>query len=144
MAADEAGAIARRMYQAFNRRSLGDVARNIADDAEIVRVPTGKRYDGPSGFEALAEEALAGFSDLTVTLTNQIVGNSQVANELVVRGTHDGAVTLPDGVVSPTGRTVEYAVAEFVRLRGEQVTDLYSYFDSGAISRQLIREEGDA
>ncbi len=137
MSADEAGAIARRIYEAFNRRAIAEVADHIADDAEIVLVPMARRYYGPSGYEALVRETIAGFSDVMVSLTNQVVTDNQVANELVIRGTHDGIVVTPDGVFPPTGRTVEYAAAEIVRLRGDKVTDVYSYFDAGTIVRQL-------
>ena len=137
MSAQENAALARRIYGAFNSRDYASALALTADDAEFVIVPFNQRFHGTEGFDEFMRGFVAGFSDITVNLTNQVASDDQVVSEFIARGTHDGELMTPAGAVPATGRNVEYPVVEVWRVRGGRLTALYNYFDSATVMRQL-------
>src|ERR671922_1358402 len=103
MAAQDNAALARRLYDAFNRGDLEGAANLATDDAVIELVSFGLTFRGR---EAFRDQFMGGFKrafpDLTVTVTNQIATDDQVVSECTWRGTHSGPLATPTGEIPPT------------------------------------------
>jgi len=137
MSAQDNAALARRVYEAFNFRDYAAALALAGDDVELLIVPFNRRYHGKEGLEAFMRGVVAGFDDMGMHLTNQVADAHHVVNEFIARGTHTGALLLPEGPIAATGRVVEYPAIDVWRVRRGKLTGLYSYFDAATLRRQL-------
>lgn len=137
MSAQENSALARRVYDAFNSRDYTAALALASDDVELLIVPFNQRFNGKAGFDAFMRGFVAGFSNVSIQLTNQVACDQQVVSEFIARGTHDGALLTPNGSLAATGRVVEYPVIEVWRVRDGRLATLYNYFDAATVLRQL-------
>ncbi|MHB8800895.1 MAG: ester cyclase [Thermoanaerobaculia bacterium] len=78
------------------------------------------------------------FPDLTVELHDQIAEDDKVTTRKTIRGTHSGL--LPD--LLPTGRAVEIAVIDIVRLRDGQYVEHWGINTLPIVFAQLRQEAG--
>lgn len=69
-----------------------------------------------------------------------------VASEHIGRGTHTGPFVTPAGTIPPTGRRVELRIGEFYEIRDGKIANLYAYYGSATMMRQLgfLPEAGGA
>ena len=137
MSAQENAALARRVYDAFNSRDYQAALALASDDVELLIVPFNQRFRGKDGFDQFMRAFVLGFSDISVSLTNQVAGEDQVVSEFIARGTHDGELQAPSGPIAATGCIVEYPVIEVWRVRDGRLATLFNYFDSATLLRQL-------
>lgn len=118
-------------------------AWNDHDAAGIVNCfAPGGSYSDPLGGENLTGAAVGEFATRQWTafpdLRYEIVsidacGAQGLALQWILRGTHQGVFRGR----APTGRSIELAGAEFVRMAPEGIRSARSYFDSLALLRQL-------
>jgi steroid delta-isomerase-like uncharacterized protein len=139
MPAQDNAALARRLYDAFNRGDLEGAASLATDDAVIELVAFGQTFRGR---EAFRDQFMGGFKrafpDLTVTVVNQVATDDQVVNECTWRGTHSGPLATPTGDIPPTNKTVEGGrFCEVWAIRGGKLAKLVNYQDAATWMRQL-------
>lgn len=112
-----------------------------ADAILAVLGPDGLYQDpgtgGPIGGQALkgyVEGLFAVFPDLSFELVSMAdTGPDTMAFEWIMRGTNHGSMNgLP-----PTGKSIELAGSDFIKIAGGHVVSVKGYFDGGAIPRQL-------
>ena len=80
----------------------------------------------------------AAFPDLAVELHDQIAEDDKVTTRKTIRGTHSGP--LPD--LAPTGRAVEIAVIDMVRLRDGQYVEHWGINTLPIVLAQLSNGAG--
>lgn len=134
--ADAAG-VARAIYEIFNARDFGRLAKLVAPDAEITQVPTGITQIGPAGVEAFMRGWLRAFPDAHVEIVNLVGTGNRVASEILGRGTHTGPLVTPGGEIGPSGRKVQLPVAEFYEVQNGRVVRFREHFDVGTLLAQI-------
>jgi steroid delta-isomerase-like uncharacterized protein len=139
MAAQDNAALARRLYEAFNRGDLAAAAALATDDIAVDLVPFGLTTQGQ---EAFRDRFMGGFKrafpDLTITVVNQVATDDQVVSECTWRGTHAGPLATPSGDIPPTNKAVEGGrFCEVWRIRDGRVASLTNYQDAATWLRQL-------
>jgi steroid delta-isomerase-like uncharacterized protein len=139
MGAQENVALARQVYEAFNRGDLEGAAALATDDIEVDLVAFGMVTRGRAAFR---DQFMGGFKrafpDLVVTVVNQVATEDQVVDECTWRGTHTGPLMSPGGDIPPTGKAVEGGrFCEVWRIRDGKVAKLVNYQDATTWMRQL-------
>ena len=135
--AEDNASIVRIAYEAFNDRALQRGAAVIADDCELVDVPSGSTFHGPEGYKQSMEGWLRAFPDGRIEITNLITADEWVIVEFTGRGTNTGPLQTPAGEVPPTGRTAEMALCDVVQVRDGRITRSRSYYDAATLLGQL-------
>ena len=107
------------------------------DDVEVVLYPFGQTFHGKDGFRDFMTGFTTAFPDISITVTNQVANDRQVATEFTATGTHDGVLRTPAGEIPPTGRTVEFVVCEVWTVRDGLLASLRNYQDAASLMRQL-------
>ena len=125
--------IARRYFDAWNRRDASAIVETFAD---------GGTYTDPTTTGALSGEAIvahaqgiwAAFPDLSFDLVS-VSQNDEglVAVEWLMKGTNTGSMMGSP----PTGLEVTLPGADFIRVEGDKIRSAQGYFDSAAVPRAL-------
>jgi ketosteroid isomerase-like protein len=130
MCADEHAAIARRCYDAVNRRALDTLDRLSDVELELTVVPFDYRIRGITGVMSALHACLARIPDLTVSLVNQVADTSQVVNEFVVRGSLKAADTTTTPLPQTLGGPFALPAIQVWRFRSGRVVSVTTYFDA--------------
>ena len=77
------------------------------------------------------------FSDASTEITAVHAGEDFTIVEFIGRGTHDGPMIRPGGVVPPPGRSLETRFCEVLDIRDGKITGARSYFDLAGMMVQL-------
>jgi steroid delta-isomerase-like uncharacterized protein len=125
--------VAQMYFDAWNRRDAAGLVATFADGGTYVDPASGGELKG----EAIGNYAAGlwrAFPDLKFDVASAgECGDSLVAAQWVMRGVNSGSFAgLP-----PTGRSVELAGADFVRVEGDKVRSVRGYFDSRGVPEQL-------
>ena len=137
MTVDGAGALARSLYEAYDRRDFERVATGVAAGAELRVVATGDRYTGPEGYLQLARGWAAAFPDLRIEIHHLTAASEAATVEYTLRGTHTGAFVTPAVFLPPTWAPVELRVCDTLRIRDGKVVRVDCYYDAGSLLRQM-------
>ena len=130
-------AIARKLYELWNRRDFDGVASLVADDGEIVLIGSGTRFRGPDGSREFSQMWADGFPDGKVTIDRTCASGDCVCLEFTGRGTHTGTLRSPAGEIPATGRSVTIQLCDVHEIRDGKIRSLHSYFDSASLLMQL-------
>jgi steroid delta-isomerase-like uncharacterized protein len=137
MVAQDNAALARAIYDAFSQGDFERVLQDVAEDVEVVFIPTGQTFRGRQGFADFMRGHKTGFPDMRIEVTNQIVADDYVVNEFVAQGTHTGSLATPTGTIAPTGRRATFTVCEVCRFQGGKLASVHNYQDMVSLLRQL-------
>jgi ketosteroid isomerase-like protein len=129
--------VVRSAYEIFNARDFARIARLFHEDAELVNVATGQVYRGPAGVEAFMRGWIAAFDDGHIEIDLLTQAGEVAVCEFRGIGTQNGVLTTPMGDIAPTGRTVHVPFCDVIRVRGEKIASVRTYFDSATFARQL-------
>lgn len=106
--------------RAFNLLESGDV--------EGVEALTGPDY--PIDVERCKELTRSVFPDCRITIEDVIASDDKVVTRYTVRGTHQGAGTLPGfGLVKPTGKSVAMEGVVIHRVAGGKIVEGWGSMD---------------
>ena len=135
-AADNA-AIARRAYDAFNRRDLETAVADAAEGAEVVSLGLGRTFTGKEGARELLEFWVSVAHDGRVRILRQLAGEDGVTNEGIFEGSYTGAIPGPAGIIPAAGQPFTVPFAAVWRIANGQVVSIYGYFDRLDLIQQL-------
>lgn len=130
-------ALARSMYEAFNKRDFELGARTIAPDGTITIVGTGQTFTGPEGARQFNAMWATAFPDGMVTIENVVAQGDHVVVEYTGRGTHTGPLAGPGGTIPGTGRSVTLQFVDVLEFADDTLKSQRSYLDSGSLMAQL-------
>jgi steroid delta-isomerase-like uncharacterized protein len=134
---EENAALARRIYDLWNKRDLESALDLATDDVDITLMAYGLTLTGRDGFRQFMERFATAFPDMKKEVTNQVASEDQVVCEFRLKGTHDGPLRTPTGEIAPTGRTIELSVIEILGIRDGKVAVLRNYSDTATLMGQL-------
>jgi len=135
--AEENAALARQIYDLWNARDIEAALEMATDDVEVTLMAFPQTLTGRIGFRRFMQRFATAFPDMKKEITNQVASGDQVISEFRLRGTHDGPLQIPTGVIPPTGRAVDLSVIEVMRIRDGKLTELRNYSDNATLMRQL-------
>jgi steroid delta-isomerase-like uncharacterized protein len=129
--------IAKKIYEAFNNRTLKAVESFIDDSCKWNVFPFGTSFDGKPGFSRYMQNWLSGFPDAKVKIDSILASNDQVVLEYTGRGTNAGKLEGPAGTISPTGASVTLRCCDVIRFKSGKIVSTNCYFDGLSLMKQL-------
>jgi predicted ester cyclase len=136
MAADENKALARRIYETFDRAlSTGDFSlldELIAADA-VDHNPAPGQAPGLEGVKQAFGMFRMAFPDMHFTVEDQVAEGDKVASRVTVHATHKGEFQ----GIPPTGRPVTQTGIDILRIAGGKVVERWGEFDNFGLMQQL-------
>jgi steroid delta-isomerase-like uncharacterized protein len=120
---------------AWNAHDASQAAGLLADDVEYFDAGfAGIQHGRDAAMERGFSTFLRGVPDLHMELRGEpIVGKDAVAWEWTFTGTHTGTW----GGVPATNQHIQLKGFSLMRLRGNRIVQLSSYYDTGTLNRQL-------
>lgn len=120
---------------AWNAHDASQAAGLLADDVEYFDAGfAGIQHGRDAAMERGFSTFLRGVPDLHMELRGEpIVGKDAVAWEWTFTGTHTGTW----GGVPATNQKIQLKGFSLMRLRGNRIVQLSSYYDTGTLNRQL-------
>ncbi len=85
----------------------------------------------------LFEDWYSGFPNLTTSTDDMFVGNNKVVLQMTLKGKHTGPKMTPKGVLSATGKTIEWPVCWILKIQDGKISSIREYSDGWNLSSQL-------
>lgn len=136
MASEETNALL-GVIEAFNDRDLERALGFVAEDCEVLEVPTGERFDGREGVQREFERWSTALPDGEQKVKNMIVSGDWVVVEGTLGGTHSGPFVTEERTIEPTGERLEFPFCTVAKVRDGQEVQTTHYYDLGTIISQL-------
>jgi len=109
----------------------------LAEDCEVIDVPSGWTSIGPGGYKQLLLFFADAFPNSSVEVTNVFATEQEAVIEFVGRGANSGPLHLPTGDVPATGRSVELRFCDTIQIRKGKVVSVHIYYNVMTMLRQL-------
>ena len=130
-------ALARRVHDAWNERSIDEIVGMATPDAVITIVGSDATFTGADGIRAYNEMWSGGFPDGQVTVDRVIESGDTVVVEFTGRGTHTGTLTTSMGSIPATGRSLTLQLCDVMEFQDGKLKSQRTYFDTGSMMAQL-------
>lgn len=142
MTTQEMMAFVQRGYDAYNAHQsdphwLDYADTDVAEDCEIVDVPSGLVLRGPEGLKQFLLVFSTAFPDSRGEVTAIFVGEDHAVVEAILRGTHTGVMHSAAGDLPPTERSIELHVCEVFQIKNKKITRHATYYDALGFMQQL-------
>jgi steroid delta-isomerase-like uncharacterized protein len=128
---------AKAMILAYNDKDWNRVRASVTPDVVYDEVPTGQKAEGVDAFIAACQGWAQAFPDAKGTFTNTLVCADSVMFELTWTGTHRGQLQTPEGLLAPTGKSMNVRACMIIELAGERTKSQRHYFDLATLLGQL-------
>lgn len=113
---------------AFNRADWATYKQTLTPDSIHIE-PGGIEYHGRDASAEGVNVFKVAFPDLHGEVTRLIVGDRDVAAEIVWTGTHTGPLVTPTGTIPPTGRPVTVHATKVFAFDGDLIGYSRHYWD---------------
>jgi steroid delta-isomerase-like uncharacterized protein len=142
MSVQENVALARSLLDLYNSHQsdpawLDKTVAALAEDCEVIDVPTGRTLRGPDGYRQINLFFAEGFPDSTTEITNVFATENQAIVEFTGRGTNSGPLHMPTGDIPPTGRYAELRFCQVWQIKGGKIVSQHIYYDLMTMLQQL-------
>jgi steroid delta-isomerase-like uncharacterized protein len=132
----------RRGYDAYNAHQsdphwLDYATEDVAEDCEVVDVPSGMIFRGPDGLKQFLQAFSTAFPESSAEITSVFATEDHAVVEFIARGVHTGVLHSPAGDIPPTGRKVEFRCCDVYQIREGKITRHASYYDALGFMQQL-------
>lgn len=123
-------------FTALNAHDLDQVVAMISPSANI-STPIGS-FTGGEAYRDWMLMHFRAMPDFTHEIRGMAAESDQtIAFELHATGTMTGPLTMPNGDVPPTGRTIDVSAADFWRFEDGLIVDYHLYFNLADFLAQL-------
>ena len=123
----------------FTTKDVEATLATMVDDASVNHVPVNTGGRGKEQLRVFYRDVFIPSwpDDLQMTLTNRVLGESQIVEELHLRFTHKKRMDwfLPN--VPPTNRVVDIDLVVVVQFRGDKLACERIYWDQATVLRQV-------
>ncbi len=132
----------RRGYDAYNAHLsdpnwLDYATEDVADDGEVVDIPSGMILRGPDGLRQTLLGFSMAFPDSRIEVTHLDATEEHALVEFIVRGTHTGVLHTAAGDIPPTGRKFEMHICDAYQLTNRKIVRHATYYDALGLMQQL-------
>ena len=123
----------------FVSKDVEATLATMVDDASVNHVPVNSGGRGKEQLRAFYRDVFIPSwpDDLQMTLTNRVVGEGQLVEELRLRFTHDRRMEWFLPGVAATNRLVEIDLVVVVQFRGDKLACERIYWDQATVLRQV-------
>jgi steroid delta-isomerase-like uncharacterized protein len=130
-------ALADAYLEAWQRHAVDEIVAMHTRDSVFTSVATGRRAAGHKQIAETLAEIFTVWPDLGFELKRRYLTPELIVTESTARATQ--AIPLPIGgqVIEPTGRPVEFAIADIFPLEGGLIKRKDSYLDAAGYIRQM-------
>ncbi|MEO6190774.1 MAG: ester cyclase [Saprospiraceae bacterium] len=129
--------LTRDLHDSFSNNQFDKTMELVSDNVHVNAFAFGMSFNSKQGFGDFMQTFKSAFPDITIKHTNIVSNGNMVAVEFTARGTHNGPLQTPAGAIPPTGKTVDFNVAEFYIWENGKVVSMNNYQDAGSIMRQI-------
>ncbi len=142
MIVHDVATLVRKLYDLYNTHQsnpdwLDQSLVLVADDFEVLDVPSGMTFRGREGQKQFLMGWATAFPDSTVEITNLAAGESHAVVEFTGRGTHTGTMKTPAGDIRATGRKIEIRFCDVHQIKDGKLSKSHTYYDVLGMMRQL-------
>jgi steroid delta-isomerase-like uncharacterized protein len=134
--------VARRLYEAWNKRDFDVVTDSVTPDAQLTVAATGDSYTGPDGLRQYSTMWADAFPDGEITLDRLIPSGDNLIVEFTEHGTHTGTWSAPTGSIPATGHSVTLHVCDVLEFSDGKLCQQRTYFDGDSLMMQLGVSDG--
>lgn len=129
-------------YDAYNDHTfdahwLERAAASIAEECEVVDIPSGTTLRGPEGLKHLLLGFSTAFPDSRVEVTHLSTMEDGAVVEFVGRGTHTGPLHTTGGDIPATGRPFEVHICDVYKIKDGKIVRHSTYYDTLSLLQQL-------
>jgi carboxymethylenebutenolidase len=123
----------------FVTKDVEATLATMVDDASVNHVPVNTGGKGKEQLRAFYRDVFIPSwpDDLQMTLTNRVVGEGQLVEELHLRFTHARRMDWFLPGVEPTNKVVDIDLVVVVQFRGDKLACERIYWDQAGVLRQL-------
>lgn len=136
--------LARRLYEAWNKRDFDFMTESMTPDAQLVVAATGESYTGPDGMRRYNAMWADAFPDGEITLDRLIPSGETLIVEFTEHGTHTGTWSAPTGSIPATGHSVTLHVCDVLEFSHGRLCRQRTNFDGDSLMTQLGVSRGTA
>lgn len=129
----EAGALAERLYAAYNDHDAAAAAALYAADAFHLEIAQGRRAEGPDAIARGLEGFFAAFPDARWTPDRRIASGGEAAVSYVLSGT----LRAPLGPFEPRGQVLELRGVHVIGAGAGRIRWSEDYWDAASFGRQM-------
>jgi len=137
MDTDRAARLTGELVEAFNRGDWEAMRSCCAPAMTYEEAGTGRRVEGVEEYLAVCRGWREAMSDVRGAVRTTVVGDGEVAQELVWEGTHDGPLVTPAGTVPASGRRVRVTATLWSSVGPEGVSRVRHHADMLLLMQQL-------
>jgi len=124
-------------YRAWNAGDLDTIANDYDENAKYWSTARMAGVHGKAEIREYCKSQLRTFPAIQFVITNVIESGDSVAVEYRVHATHKGPLEAPSGTIPATGKTIDFAGAEFFEIHSGKIVTERNYVDSLELMRQL-------
>jgi carboxymethylenebutenolidase len=123
----------------FVTKDVEATLATMVDDASVNHVPVNTGGKGKEQLRVFYRDVFIPSwpDDLKMTLTNRVVGEGQLAEELHLRFTHSKRMDWFLPGMEPTNRVVDIDLVVVVQFRGDKLACERIYWDQATVLRQV-------
>lgn len=129
--------LTRKLHHSFSNNEFDKALELVSDNVIVNAFAFGMTFSNKTGFSNFMQGFKTAFPDITIQHVNIVSNDNKVAVEFTAHGTHNGPLQTPAGAIPPTGRKVDFTVAEFYVWENGKVISMNNYQDAGSIMRQI-------
>ena len=129
--------LAREAIEIFNRGDWDRVRELLAENVVYEETGTGRRIEGLEALIEALQAWRAGSSDLSGTVTRGVAEGDTTVTEVLWKGTHDGPLVGPAGVLPATGRPFQMFSTFWNRWDGNKIVEERNHLDVLGMLGQL-------
>jgi len=124
-------------YRALNAGDLDAIVNDYDENAKYWSTARMAGIHGKAEIREYCKSQLRTFPGIQFVITNVIESGDSVAVEYRVHATHKGPLEAPSGTIAATGKTIDFAGAEFFEIHSGKIVTERNYVDSLELMRQL-------
>jgi steroid delta-isomerase-like uncharacterized protein len=129
--------LTRQLHDYFSKNLLDQCLAMTEEDVQVVAHPFGVTLRGRNEFLNFMQTLKNAFPDMIIMHTNIVSKGNKVAVEFTGSGTHTGPLSMPHGIIEPTGKRVVIRFSEFHLWENGKLNKIVNYQDSGSLLKQL-------
>lgn len=130
--------IAQGLINAYNDRDWKRANGTLTPDFVYDEIATARRVTGADQTIELWKAWAQAFPDSKGTFdAAHVASDGSVVLELTWRGTHKGALEMPNATIQPTGKKIEIRACAVVEIAGDRARAQRHYFDVATMMRQI-------
>ncbi|WP_306052124.1 ester cyclase [Natronococcus wangiae] len=134
---ENADVVIRASFETYTEGATEEIDELVSEEYVLHDPTSPEEIRGREEFREHVESIRSAFPDLSATIEHIVAKDDSVAVRFTVRGTYEGAESLPGLDVEPTGESFEIDGMEFDRLEDGMLAETWLSLDTYGLMEQL-------